>query len=495
MDQQTAKTLHHGDVMLAQHVQCQACGGTLHASATELRCQACSARYPWIDGIVDFVGGRFDTQLDPHQYDSDHGISDSRSAADYQDIREILGDRWPASLGSMLEIGCGTGAFSRAVLAADAVRDAVLTDVSVSMLRICKAHLERLGLASRLPLTFATYSTDERCFRDGSFDSCVGIQVLHHLPDYGAFLHQLFRCLKPGGIAFFAEPALPFHIALASGLADFLAEQIAADPTASRDRQQLLNWIAVQRREVLHQGELAYLATLEDKHMFVPADFAAAARRIGFTTVEAFPLAPDPLGMRMAGGLFFELGLSPEGTDEAMRNLPRHTERHFASLSPEDRSASYLFWLRKPETNRTRATRRGAAKPGAPQRATVDLWPAHWRLALRAEPDVNGLVVHVGGWCLLKSDIKWLRIAIGGQQRDAPVWYPRPDVQAAFNRSGTYATWNALCCGVNERLVFDGVAATGADVPIRAQLVLANGFVFDLPVQRTRLGEPMLLAL
>jgi ubiquinone/menaquinone biosynthesis C-methylase UbiE len=480
-----------------RHFQCPACAGRLASGAAEVVCKSCSGRSAVIDNnIVDFVGGRFDTALDPHQYDAEHGINDERSAADYRQIRRLLGKRWPASLGSMLEIGCGTGAISRAVLGNGDVKDAVLTDVSVDMLRICRTHLERVGVAARLPLTFATYSTNERCFRDASFDSCIGIQVLHHLPNYEAFLEDMFRFLKPGGVAFFAEPALRFHLALAAAAAEVIAWQMSRDPTPSRDRQFLHNWISEQRRGTLHQGALDYLVRLEDKHMFVPEQFAVKAQRIGFATAEAFPLAPDPLGINMARGLLGEIGMSHEAAAEVLELLPRHTEPYFHQLATPDRTPSYLFWLVKPVARRAARSRRTEA-PSEPAEAalpaTLDIAPAHWHLQLRAVPENGGLVLDVDGWCLLNADVKWLRIEIGGtSQRTAP-WYPRPDVHTSFNTDGTYAAWNSLCCGVTDRLVFGNVPADAEELPMTVQFILTNGFCVNLPVVRFRPAEPMQL--
>ena len=481
-----------------QHFQCPACRGRLTAGAAELTCGTCGNRYALVDGsIVDFVGGRFDTRLDPHHYDTDHGITDRRSAADYRNIRRRLGPRWPTSLGSMVEVGCGTGAFSRAVLAKHDVRDIVLTDVSLDMLRICKAHLERLGVAANLPMTLATYSTNERCFRAASFDSCVGIQVLHHVPDYAAFLEDLFRFLKPGGVAFFAEPALRFHQAVAAAMAEIVAGDMAWDPAPSQDRQLLHNWISEQRRGTLHQGALEFLAGLEDKHMFVPAEFAETARRIGFATTEAFPLVPDPAGAKMVGGLVRQLGLSAAGAAATLRVLPHHARPYLRALPPEDRTASYLFWLAKPASGRAGGPR-CKAKPiaGAGERApaaAMDIHPAHWFLELRAQPGRDSLTVVVDGWCLLNSDVRWLRVRIAGVTRDTPVWYPRPDVHAAFNGDGRYAAWNSLCCGVTDTLVFDGVPTQVEALPLTLQLVLMNGFIVDLPVDRFRPAQPLFL--
>lgn len=43
-------------------------------------------------------------------------------------------------------------------------------------------------------------------FADESFDGVVCTNALHHMPSYEATLHELFRVLRPGGRAVFAEP-------------------------------------------------------------------------------------------------------------------------------------------------------------------------------------------------------------------------------------------------------------------------------------------------
>jgi hypothetical protein len=94
--------------------QCPAC--RLALVAEEGACLGCGRRYATDDGILDFVGGRFDTRLDVEAYDEYHAIGDSGAEISYRSIKDLAADRWPASLGSVVEIGCGTGLWSRAMI-------------------------------------------------------------------------------------------------------------------------------------------------------------------------------------------------------------------------------------------------------------------------------------------------------------------------------------------------------------------------------------------
>jgi ubiquinone/menaquinone biosynthesis C-methylase UbiE/glycosyltransferase involved in cell wall biosynthesis len=68
---------------------------------------------------------------------------------------------------------------------------------------------ERLTLDPRCDREHARFVTgDGMClpFQDASFDGIVCMNALHHMPDYRATLAEMFRVLKAGGRAVFAEP-------------------------------------------------------------------------------------------------------------------------------------------------------------------------------------------------------------------------------------------------------------------------------------------------
>ena len=473
--------------------QCPVCKGDLPADTG--RCRVCGHDYATQDGILDFVAGRFATQLDAASYDASHTIDDDIAEADYRRFRQAAAHRWPPSLGSVVEIGCGTGGFSRAMIGHGDATDAVLTDVSLDMLRLCRGHLDRLGIGSALPVQFATYSATEACFRDAAFDTCIGGSVVHHIADVRGFLANVWRLLKPGGRACFTEPSLRYHRVLAMAFADIIAMLLARDPANTADRQALHNWIAEARRGVMLQGDSALLADYEDKHMFVGETFEAAALEAGFATAEALPSSPDPDGLGAVGGLLARLRVGEPLAGQVMRLWSGYADRYLSLLNARDQSPGYLFWL-------TKSDRPQAAPPPrpAPSRelrccseagVTGGGVPLRWMLTLTARRMPEGLQVKAEGWCLTNPDSKSVRVTIGGVSREAPIWLPRADVHLALNADRSYATWNSLCCGVGCDLWFHGRFPAVDTIGCRIDLVFANDCFVPIATDVTlRLGVP-----
>ena len=97
----------------------------------------------------------------------------------------------------VLEIGCGTGAFTD-VFAETGAR-VVAIDVSVALLDQAIAR-ETTGR-----VTFRIEDAEAMSFDDGSFDAVVGSSILHHL-DVTRAIDEMYRVLRPGGRIAFAEP-------------------------------------------------------------------------------------------------------------------------------------------------------------------------------------------------------------------------------------------------------------------------------------------------
>lgn len=482
--------------MLTTRFQCPECGGSLAERADALSCQRCGSLVPVRDGIADFVRGRFDTSLDVAAYDQEHGIDEDRPGRFYDQIRAEAGARWPANLGSVLEVGCGTGLYSRALLATHEARDVVFTDVSVGMLRECRAHLARLGLLEGRDVAFATYSSNEACIRDAVFDTFIGTSVLHHILDVRAFLVDVFRGLKPGGRAFFIEPARRYHQAMAQSLADIAAYLIARDDGATEGFQGILNWLAQQRQSLMHKDDLAFVARLEDKHQFLPEEFNDLAAGIGFATAESIPLGEDRTGAGTVRRLCVDLGIAPPFLNEIVRLMPAMGGRFMSLLGPTDWSPSYLLWVTK---GRGPSVRTFQARPG--QARTVAVGPAaggvapRWHIRVAAGPGAEGTVLGVSGWYISNVDVVGLRVTIDGRSQDTAVWLPRPDVHKSINTHGQYSAWNAMCCGVGEDLTFGDAIPSGGAHGLRVDVVLASGVVARLlGPDRIRLGEAVVFA-
>jgi SAM-dependent methyltransferase len=98
----------------------------------------------------------------------------------------------PANCSNALEIGCGTGAFSRRL--AERAQHVVALDLSSEMIRVARSRSENLeNLEYRCADVMAGDLPRE------SFDCVATIATLHHLP-FRAAIVRLKDSVKPGGV-------------------------------------------------------------------------------------------------------------------------------------------------------------------------------------------------------------------------------------------------------------------------------------------------------
>ena len=96
----------------------------------------------------------------------------------------------------VLELGCGTGSFTRELARSGA--DIVAVDISPELLNIARADC----------CTNIRYEIQNACamsYPDAAFDSVVGSSVLHHLEIQEA-LREIYRVLRVDGTICFTEP-------------------------------------------------------------------------------------------------------------------------------------------------------------------------------------------------------------------------------------------------------------------------------------------------
>ncbi|PYK17120.1 MAG: hypothetical protein DME55_10985 [Verrucomicrobia bacterium] len=98
---------------------------------------------------------------------------------------------------TVLELGCGTGSFTRELARSGA--DVVAIDVSPELLEMAKANCSAPNVQYQIQNAYAL------SYSEGAFDSVVGSSVLHHLEVEKA-LRGAYRVLKPGGTIYFTEP-------------------------------------------------------------------------------------------------------------------------------------------------------------------------------------------------------------------------------------------------------------------------------------------------
>ena len=97
-----------------------------------------------------------------------------------------------------LEIGCGTGEFTRDLLKYEL--NLFATDLSFSML---KKAIGKIGKTKNL--IFFLSDIEQLPIRSDTFDAVIGNSILHHVKIEVA-LREIFRALKRGGRFAFSEP-------------------------------------------------------------------------------------------------------------------------------------------------------------------------------------------------------------------------------------------------------------------------------------------------
>ena len=157
----------------------------------------------------------------------------------------------------VLDIGCGTGYFSRRVVVAVGPDGTVVgIDPSEQMLDYARRH-------APAGCSFRAAGAEDLPFDEASFDLIVSSLAFHHIPTEhrGAAVQEMFRVLRPGGRLFIADvraPAVPvlktliaalIGPAMAHNIFDELRELIADAGFALGDEGNLplLRYITAQR--------------------------------------------------------------------------------------------------------------------------------------------------------------------------------------------------------------------------------------------------------
>jgi SAM-dependent methyltransferase len=398
---------------------------------------------------MDFVAGSRTTKLDDLDYDAFYGVSPERADRDFATVKRLLGERLPASLGSAIEVGCGTGGFTVGALRGLALENAVLTDISPRMLRRCRRRLQEVGVLGRQNTVFATYSGNEDCFAEAAYDCCFGAAVVHHILDVEGFFRSVARWLKPGGRAFFVEPGARCHWALVLTTADVAAILLArdADPDVVA---RLLNWTAEVRYNLVHAGDLALLERREDKHLFSKEQVAALAGAAGFARSAAIPFGVADHGRVALTEYLGQHGFTGATLAELLDIAATVAPPYFDLLDPADAAPSCVIYLEKSVDGGEAAPPAPAPAPTVPEPRPMNPAPrAHLRASWR-----DGRLA-VDGWVCSPLAVRRLVVEAGGREHLGAVWRPRPDVHKVINGSRLFPPIHALCSGVEESFELD----------------------------------------
>ena len=98
---------------------------------------------------------------------------------------------------TVLELGCGTGYFTRELARSGA--EIIAIDVSPELLNIARSN------CSAPNVRYEIQNAYDLSYNDCVFDSVIGSSVLHHLEIEDA-VREIYRVLRPNGTIFFTEP-------------------------------------------------------------------------------------------------------------------------------------------------------------------------------------------------------------------------------------------------------------------------------------------------
>jgi ubiquinone/menaquinone biosynthesis C-methylase UbiE len=150
----------------------------------------------------------------------------------------------------VLDVGCGTGYFTRVMARAVAPRGTAQgVDPDVDAITHARRHTQHLANC-----TFATGTAQALDTPDGSYDVVVSSLMIHHLPEAlrPQAIGEMFRALRPGGSILIAEFRPP-----ASRIGRRLITALTGHHAMAENRVDLLEpMIRKAGFERLHSGDL-----------------------------------------------------------------------------------------------------------------------------------------------------------------------------------------------------------------------------------------------
>ncbi len=183
---------------------CPECRGPLSVAGDALRCGGCSAEYPVLGGIPDFLprragamSGAMDTLAPLYEsrlwYPVVLRIFGGAGVPSAADAVRMVRERAAVPAGRILDVACGPGTVSRGMASPSCPVYGI--DVSMGMLRQGRDLAIREGVND---LRFARADAAALPFPDATFDAAVCSGALHLFPDPRAALREIARVSRPG---------------------------------------------------------------------------------------------------------------------------------------------------------------------------------------------------------------------------------------------------------------------------------------------------------
>jgi len=190
----------------------------------------------------------------------------------------------PAS--NLLELGCGTGYFTKEIAKTKA--NIVAIDISPELLTIAKENITEPNVS------FCEENAYCMTFKDNQFDYILGSSVLHHL-DIKKAIFEIYRVLKNGGIMAFTEPNMMNpQIALQKNI-PYIKRKLGDSPDETAFfRWQIYNLLKKQGFNKIEINTFDFL------HPAVPSKLISVVSSIGYFCEKA------PIIKEIAGSIFIK---------------------------------------------------------------------------------------------------------------------------------------------------------------------------------------------
>ena len=146
----------------------------------------------------------YDSKLKANDYSNKKGFDIGRKEEMLKVALSLLIDLSPTG-GSLLELGAGTGIFTKMIIDAEYFEEILITDGSEAMLEIARNELSSTKTRASFETLDFTRTSWSINYVNRKFDVVSSSMALHHAMDKRTLFTEINNVLRPGGILVFAD--------------------------------------------------------------------------------------------------------------------------------------------------------------------------------------------------------------------------------------------------------------------------------------------------